>query len=67
MKAQWIVTIDGDPVVGTNAYTRRSAIAIFCSRSAYGWSYWRSAGYDVVRVQLKSAVRKIAENARIKR
>lgn len=67
MKAQWIVTTDGSPVAGTNAYTRRRAIALFCGGRVFGWLQFSAAGYEVVRVELKSALRQKAKNPRIKR
>lgn len=56
MHQQWIVTIDGEPVAGTNAYTRKDAIDKFCDQGCRGepsWKDYRAAGYAVIKVSLK--------------
>lgn len=52
MRDQWIITVDGWPVNGTNGYTRKDAIANFGSEGK-PWKYWREAGYEVVKIKLR--------------
>lgn len=56
MKAQWIITVDGYPVVGTNAYSRKDAISRWLEEREESWKSFREAGYEAVKVELKQAV-----------
>jgi len=54
---QWIVTIDGEPVAGTNGYSRRDAIESFMAdgggvETGRTWREYLAAGYAVVKVRL---------------
>lgn len=48
----WIITIDGSPVAGTIAYTRKDAVNSFCTGESEPWKYWRGCGYDVKRIAI---------------
>lgn len=48
---QWVILIDGYPVEGTNAYSRKRALENFCKGNR-DWKSYTDAGYKVVRVHL---------------
>lgn len=59
-KTMWVVTIDGDPVEGTNGYTRRAALRHFgvdedkLCKGERPWADYARSGYAVKRLQLKA-------------
>jgi hypothetical protein len=52
----WVVTIQGEPVAGTLAYTRARAIFHFLDgESRERWDNYRDAGYAVARCNVAHA------------
>lgn len=49
-KRMYAVSLDGAGLIaGTLAYSRRSAIALFCRNDADSWGRYKAAGYRTVQ------------------